>query len=96
MAKIGIYCGSFDPVHIGHERIVKESLKQYLDKVIMVPTKDYWDKKMTQNPNYNVMYDNDVSTSDEQKKFEIRKSDIDNVNFNEIGKSFRLDDFLNF
>lgn len=58
--------------------------------------KDYWDKKMTQNPNYNVMYDNDVSTSDEQKKFEIRKSDIDNVNFNEIGKSFRLDDFLNF
>lgn len=46
MAKIGIYCGSFDPVHIGHVRIVKESLKQYLDKVIMVPTKDYWDKKM--------------------------------------------------
>lgn len=46
MAKIGIYSGSFDPVHIGHVKIVKETLNQYLDKVIMVPTKDYWDKKM--------------------------------------------------
>lgn len=62
--------------------------------------KDYWDNKMKTNPNYNVMYDNDVSTSDEQKKFEIKKSDIGNINFNEIGKSFseplKLDDFLSF
>lgn len=55
MAKIGIYCGSFDPVHIGHERIVKESLKQYLDKVIMVPTKDYWDKKMNYSIDERIM-----------------------------------------
>lgn len=62
--------------------------------------KEYWDKKMAQNPHYNVMYDNDVSTSDEQKKFEIKQSDIDNFNYNEIGKSYdeplRLDDFLKF
>lgn len=38
MTKIGIFLGSFDPVHIGHINIVREALK-VLDKVIVVPTK---------------------------------------------------------
>lgn len=44
---IAIYCGSFDPLHIGHLTFIKETLNSHLaDRVIVVPTKDYWDKKM--------------------------------------------------
>lgn len=36
---IAIFGGSFDPPHIGHEAIVKESLSQLdIDKLIVVPT----------------------------------------------------------
>ena len=42
--KIGVYVGSFDPVHIGHRKIVNHLLKKYLDKVILMPTGAYWDK----------------------------------------------------
>lgn len=42
--KIGIYVGSFDPVHIGHRKIVNHLLEKYLDKVILMPTGAYWDK----------------------------------------------------
>ena len=43
--KIGIYCGSFSPVHKGHIKIVKEIIKQEIvDKVLIIPTGSYWDK----------------------------------------------------
>lgn len=42
---IGVYVGSFSPVHKGHIGIVKFLLnKKILDKVIIIPTKEYWDK----------------------------------------------------
>lgn len=44
--KIGVYVGSFNPVHKGHIKIVKHLIKnKYLDKVIIVPTGAYWDKQ---------------------------------------------------
>ena len=44
--KIGVYVGSFNPVHKGHSKIVKELIdKKILDKVIIIPTKNYWDKQ---------------------------------------------------
>ncbi|MCD8207345.1 MAG: hypothetical protein LUD72_05370 [Bacteroidales bacterium] len=53
------------------------------------PPKNFWKHKMADNPNYNIMFDNDVSTADEQKAFDIRKSDIDNdFNYKEIADSF--------
>ena len=55
--------------------------------------KDYWDNKKAQNPHYNVIYDNDVSTSDEQKRFDITRDDVRDINVNEIGKSFDINDF---
>ena len=63
--------------------------------------KDYWDNKTATNPHYNIMYDNDVSTADEQEKFDITKDDIKNINFKNIADSFdiedmKLDDFVKF
>ncbi len=44
--KIGVFVGSFNPVHKGHIRIVNESLnKKIVDKVLIIPTGNYWDKK---------------------------------------------------
>lgn len=62
---------------------------------------DYWKKQQEEHPNYKVISDNDVSTSDEQKEFEIRKSDVDNFNERDIMKSLgenhiKLSDFLDF
>ena len=43
--KIGIYPGSFDPIHLGHIKIVNKILEDKLvDGVLIVPTGDYWNK----------------------------------------------------
>lgn len=44
--RLGVYVGSFNPVHNGHIYIIDFLLNNnYLDKVIVIPTGDYWDKK---------------------------------------------------
>lgn len=62
--------------------------------------KDYWDNKVKENPNYNVMYDNEVSPSEEQKKFEIKRSDISGLNMKNISDTLdinqKLSDYINF
>lgn len=52
--KVGVYVGSFDPVHKGHESIVKYLLTAYLDKIILVPTNSYWDKQDLININFRI------------------------------------------
>ena len=43
--KVGVYVGSFNPVHNGHKMIMDYLLeKKYLDKIIVIPTLSYWDK----------------------------------------------------
>ena len=45
--KIGIYPGSFDPIHLGHIKIVNKILQdKIVDKVLIVPTGDYWTKNV--------------------------------------------------
>ncbi len=45
MKKIGVYCGSFSPVHKGHIAIAREVLKEGLaDEVLIIATGKYWDK----------------------------------------------------
>lgn len=64
--------------------------------------KDYWEDKMANNPHYNVIYDNEVSTAKEPEKFEITTDDVENINPKEvadsfdINKAFKLGDFFNF
>ncbi len=44
--KLGVYIGSFNPVHKGHIDLVNYLLKEnYVDKVLIVPTIGYWDKR---------------------------------------------------
>lgn len=57
--------------------------------------KDYWDKKTQENPHYNVMYNNEVSPSEEQKKFEITKNDISGLNMKSISDTLNIDQSLN-
>lgn len=91
--KIGIYVGSFNPVHKGHLKIVNHLLdKNYLDKVIIIPTGSYWNKT------------NLINISDRinmLKRFENEKIIIDTKNnniqytylvLNEIKKEYKNDD----
>ena len=49
--KIAVYVGSFNPVHKGHIKVAKTVLKKLVDKVIIVPTLNYWDKNNLININ---------------------------------------------
>lgn len=43
--RIGIYVGSFNPPHKGHEQVVDYLLeKNIVDKILMLPTPSYWNK----------------------------------------------------
>lgn len=45
--RVGVFVGSFDPIHKGHMHIIKYLLQYNLvDKIIVVPTGDYWSKSM--------------------------------------------------
>lgn len=44
--KIGVFVGSFDPVHIGHENIANYLINEKIvDKVIIIATGNYWEKQ---------------------------------------------------
>ena len=44
--RIGLYVGSFNPVHNGHIKVINYLLDNDLvDKVIVLPTPNYWDKQ---------------------------------------------------
>ena len=42
--KVGVYVGSFNPPHNGHIKIMNHLLNKYLDKIIVIPTQEYWNK----------------------------------------------------
>lgn len=62
--------------------------------------KDYWDNKVKQDPHYNVIYDNEVSPSDEETVFEITKDDIDGLDMKSISDTLdteqNLKDYIGF
>tara|TARA_B100001996_G_scaffold342053_1_gene296459 strand:- start:417 stop:986 length:570 start_codon:yes stop_codon:yes gene_type:complete len=44
--RIGVFGGSFDPIHLGHIKIATEARNQYsLDKVIFSPLSSTWEQK---------------------------------------------------
>ena len=45
--KIGVYQGSFNPFHNGHKEVIDTLVKKNIvDKVIVIPSMSYWDKKI--------------------------------------------------
>jgi len=43
--KIGVFVGSFNPVHKGHIKIVNYIVdNNYVDKLLIIPTGNYWNK----------------------------------------------------
>lgn len=50
--RVGVYVGSFNPVHEQHMTIVKHIIENNkVDKVIVIPTLGYWDKQNLININ---------------------------------------------
>ena len=44
--RIGLYVGSFNPVHNGHIKVINYLLdKNLVDKVLVLPTPNYWEKQ---------------------------------------------------
>ena len=44
--KLGLYVGSFNPIHNGHIKVINYLLDNNLvDKVLVLPTPNYWDKQ---------------------------------------------------
>ena len=64
-----------------------------------VNPKEYW-KEKTKNSNYNVSFDNDIPTSEENKEYVFKKKDLQSFNDKEIADSFtnynKLSDFIKF
>lgn len=43
--RLGIYMGSFNPPHKGHLKVINYLLRHnYVDKILVIPTLNYWDK----------------------------------------------------
>ena len=44
--RLGVFVGSFNPVHEGHIKVANYLLdNNYVDKVLLLATPNYWDKK---------------------------------------------------
>lgn len=44
--RIGIYIGSFNPPHLGHKEVIDYLItNDYVDNLLLIPTKNYWDKQ---------------------------------------------------
>ena len=53
--KIGVYIGSFNPVHKGHIEIAKHLVERnYVDKLLILPTPNYWNKQDLVDINHRV------------------------------------------
>lgn len=62
--------------------------------------RDYWDRKSVQNPNYEVIYNNDVAPQDEEKEFEIKRDDLEGLDDKTLSDSLEfpkeLRNYINF
>ena len=76
--KIGIFGGSFDPVHLGHIGLAKDALEQAgLDKVILIPAKLQpfkLDKKLTSGEDRVAMLELEIANLE---GFEISRFELD-------------------
>ncbi len=88
MRKIGIFGGSFDPIHKSHIKVIKNSIKQLeLDTLLVIPTKE--------NPWKEMSY----ATSEQKKAMieialkKIKKAKLETIELDSphSGKNFTID-----
>lgn len=104
--RIGVYVGSFDPVHIGHKYIVDYLLNNdYLDKVVIVPTIGYWDKVNLTNLDHRInmlkYYENDqIIINDKYNNLEYTYQILDKLKIDYSDSTLYLiigaDNLVNF
>lgn len=93
--KLGIYMGSFNPVHKGHIKIVNHLLNNhYVDKILIVPTLNYWDKQELIDIKDRIkmleLYENDCIMVDKENNKYIYTFDL----INEIKKKYSSDELF--
>ncbi len=87
--KIGIFGGSFNPIHLAHKKIILELLdRHYVDKMIVVPTGDEYNKKDL------------ISAKDRMEMAKLSLEGIKNVEVSDYevrnGKKYTYETLLHF
>ena len=63
--KLGIFVGSFNPVHKGHIKLVKYIINnEIVDKVLIIPTNNYWNKNNIIDINHRLNMLNNYSSNE--------------------------------
>ena len=92
--RIGVFVGSFNPVHKGHIKIANYLVdNNYVDKLLIVPTGSYWDKK-----NIDVKYRIEMLERYETDKIIIER-ELNNLEYtyqliNELKKRYKNDELI--
>ena len=89
---IGVYVGSFNPPHKGHIKITNYLLNKVLDKIIIIPTGNYWNKNnlISLNDRINMLkyYENEKIIIDtENNNYEYTYLILEN-----ISKTYKKED----
>lgn len=86
MSKIGILGGSFDPIHNGHVKIIKEAIKQLtLDRFFVIPTGN--------NPWKETAYASEIDrvTMITLAIEKVDKVEVNEIELHQIGKNYTID-----
>ena len=92
--KLGIYMGSFNPPHIGHEKVINYLLENnYVDHILLIPTLSYWDKNnladITDRINMLKFYENENISVDTEHNQYVYTFEL----INELKKKYKDVDF---
>lgn len=102
--RIGVYVGSFNPLHIGHQQVINTLItKKIVDKVLVIPTNSYWDKKVDINikhrinmlkliENENVIVDGTLS----EIKYTYQILDVLKEKYSDLYLVIGADNIINF
>lgn len=104
--KIGIFIGSFNPPHLGHLDIINYLLnKKYVDKILIVPTKNYWNKTNLIDINKRIamlkFYENDnikvdTSNNNYQYTYQLMRKLKKEYSHDELYLIIGADNIINF
>ncbi len=83
--KIGVFVGTFDPIHKGHTDIINYLIKEKIvDKVLVIATGNYWDKQNITDLKIrldmlNLIKNNDIIIDKKHNKLKYTYQILDNL-----------------